>query len=105
MTSSLRELLEERALFEIGKTERDTVRFVVHGGMCELEFVPGMCCGPAQPGIAFTMKAENNRMIGPCYDGKWHAGMGCFTLADATKLRDMLDKFIREQRDATQARL
>lgn len=71
--------------------------FEVVGGMCRIEFRPGSSCGPDEdcnPGIGFDLISDV-----PAHafgDGKYRAGIGVFSRADATRLRDALDAFLEE---------
>jgi hypothetical protein len=94
MADLLADLMKFRDDLGIGEMQRRTVRVEVHGGLCQLEFMPGICCGSANPGIGFELSATTSRMVGPTRDGRWRAGMGAISLTDARQLRDMLDWFI-----------
>lgn len=73
------------------------IGFGVVGGMCRIEFQIGYSCGPDEdcnPGIGFELISDVP--ANPRRDGKYYAGMGVFSRADATRLRDALEAFLEE---------
>lgn len=71
------------------------VEFEVAGGMCRLQFAPGMSTGmdpETNPGIGFALIGDSPGF--KARDGKFYSGMGVFSRSDAQRLRDMLDDFL-----------
>jgi hypothetical protein len=93
-TGNLEDIVMQHEEFSLGFIERNTVRVEVHGGMCHIEFIPTMSCGPAKNGLGFEMQAHKPQKMYHRAGAGWIAGTGSITRDDAIRLRDMLNRYI-----------
>lgn len=74
----------------------ENVKIEVVGGLCELTFTPFSSTGvdpDTNPGVAFQLKSDRQ-----CFQdrtGKFYHGVGVIGRADAIRLRDMLEIFLK----------
>lgn len=70
------------------------VEIEVVAGCCKLIFSPGDSTGvgDTDPGVGFECVST---FVGPQRDGKWSIGRGVIGRADAARLRDELEVFLK----------
>lgn len=72
------------------------IEMEVAGGLCSLKFVTGVSTGKpgsdTSPGVGFELSSD---YPGHERNGKWFHGMGVIGRADAARLRDELEIFLK----------